>query len=231
MARTSFAQMRLINLLFLAGIAASQRLSLSTFQAVGSDMVSLGCMFAYSTRFTECDQGSIIAGNGCSPACQADLQAVQSRIQDRCEAITPIPGSLLESAMNGGLVQALCSPGRKDELNRDNDPEFQGPSSSSQEPPAPTTPPVESLPINNFFLSRTNEITITTSIVPKAAAVTQPPSAPVGGSPNPGQPSGDGSGSPYDMGSQFGSGAGSLEPRMSNAAMVVAVAIMMALLY
>ncbi|KKP06307.1 hypothetical protein THAR02_01552 [Trichoderma harzianum] len=135
----------LASLVFLAGAASANSLSLSNFQSLTSS-VSVQCLYAYNLPIRGCSPSDFGSGATCSEGCIAGLQAVQFSVQGFCTNINAASNSLLVEVKGGHILDALC---KKD-----------APLKSTASTP---TPPPEKTPQTSSESQRTTSTASTTS--------------------------------------------------------------------
>lgn len=119
----------LASLVFLAGTASANSLSLSNFQSLTSS-VSVQCLYAYNLPIRGCSPSDFGSGATCSEGCIAGLQAVQFSVQGFCTNINAASNSLLVEVKGGHILDALC---KKDAPLKS--------TASTPTPPPTNTPP------------------------------------------------------------------------------------------
>ncbi|KAL5084099.1 hypothetical protein Trisim1_012329 [Trichoderma cf. simile WF8] len=140
----------LASLVFLAGAASANSLSLSNFQSLTSS-VSVQCLYAYNLPIRGCSPSDFGSGATCSEGCIAGLEAVQFSVQGFCTNINAASNSLLVEVKGGHILDALC---KKD-----------APLKSTT--PTPTPPPPQTT-------SESKKTTSTTSVASTTSTTSQP---------------------------------------------------------
>ncbi|ODA77066.1 hypothetical protein RJ55_07584 [Drechmeria coniospora] len=250
MLRTGTMKKRMVDVLLLAGTASSTTLTLSSFEALSSLSLPLGCIAAYNTPILGCSLGEIRT-KVCSRECRESLKSVEIKIQASCTLVSVGLDTLFRQGQNGSLVDALCRgnvDGKSTTTTRTQPPSSNRKSFTRIPPdPATTTTPStrtrESISANPDPTSTASTSTASTSSTP----VTMPTPTVTGGGidstttspPTPGPPSskapastskrpprqtllpGSGGGSPFDF-----VAAHALGRRIPSSAVVVAVGCM-----
>ncbi|PKK54918.1 hypothetical protein CI102_224 [Trichoderma harzianum] len=146
----------LASLVFLAGAASANSLSLSNFQSLTSS-VSVQCLYAYNLPIRGCSPSDFGSGATCSEGCITGLQAVQFSVQGFCTNINAASNSLLAEVKGGHILDALCKK----------DAPLKSTASTPTPPPTKTPPPPQTS-------SQSKETTSTTSTISTTSITSQP---------------------------------------------------------
>ncbi|KAL7790615.1 hypothetical protein V8C43DRAFT_306398 [Trichoderma afarasin] len=163
----------LASLVFLAGAASANSLSLSNFQSLTSS-VSVQCLYAYNLPIRGCSPSDFGSGATCSEGCIAGLQAVQFSVQGFCTNINAASNSLLVEVKGGHILDALC---KKDAPLKSTASTPTPPPTNTPPPPQTSSQSKETTSITSTTSTTNQPITTTTSSVPSTTVTTAVTSA------------------------------------------------------